>query len=767
MKLSREKNASIGIYILAGIILCGMFLQHRRDDFSQVFYPECKSYNNVTDILPRLSLQAGEYTVSLEVETEGTVPEAVFQVYSEEQGSVLTEQINNTAADFSYTFRLEEPSNEVLFRVVYAGYDGSETERVQAAVMTVSGDRPLCRDALLGMALFLVLYLAWGLCYFRGGTAAGDEDMYAALVCLSVVFSSYPLMKGYLISGHDLAFHLSRVEGIKDGLLCGQFPVRVHPLHLNGYGYGTAALYPELFLYIPALLRLAGMSMVAAFSFFLFLVNLATALLMYDAVKSMTGSSYYAALSSVVYTLSIYRFSCIYQRAALGEALALCFLPLAVSGIYHVLLGDQRKWPRLVLGAAGIFQSHLISTLLTALLAVCLGLACFRNLFADRRWLALLKSIVVLLLLNLWFLVPFFDFYRLDLNLHHAENLFHDHAVIPAQLFCLLGDEIGVSNPLESGIRWEMSITLGISVSLCLLGCIWLFFYRKKGKGSFGKKLFWLGAVCLLGSTALVPWKSLERLGFLDTLTRTVQFPWRLLGPATAMAVMALADAGAREYPGTGRRREQKTVLAVLACTGIFSCISLGSGLLQNGEVYLRRLQSVRIDDPTVAVDGSAIGQNKEYLIYGTDEERLTADLYSASADCVQVLEHRKKGTTVTVSYTNGGEDGWIEVPLLWYPGYKAAEPDTGRELPVQAGDNNVLRVSVPGGGAGSFRVSYAGRGRYHGAEAVSLLTLLSCAGIFVFRRRKGLLQSLRRGMAAPEQELPVSGPQAGAGNNG
>ncbi|MCI8674175.1 MAG: hypothetical protein HFI89_11940 [Lachnospiraceae bacterium] len=742
MKLLHEKIVSIRIYILAGAILCGMFLQHRKDDFSRVFYPECMSYDNVTDILPRLSLSAGTYTVSLEVEAEGTVPEAVFQVYSEEQGSVLTTPINNMSADFSYAFQLEEPSNDVLFRIVYAGYDGSEAERVEVAAMIVSGDRPLSRDALLCMLLFLVLYVAWGLYYFRGKTAAKEEGLYGALVCLAVAFSSYPLMKGYLINGHDLAFHLARVEGIKDGLLCGQFPVRIHPPHLNGYGYGTAALYPELFLYIPALLRLMGVSAVAAFSFFLFLVNLSTALIMYDAVKSMTHSSYYAALAFVVYTLSIYRFSCVYQRAALGEALALCFLPLAVSGMYHVLLGDPRKWSRLVMGATGIFQSHLISTLLTALLAVYLGLAYFRNLFVDRRWLALLKSIGVLLLLNLWFLVPFFDFYRLDLNLNAAENLFYEQAVIPAQLFCLLGDEIGVSHPLENGIRWEMSITLGISVSLCMLGCIWLFFYRKKGKGSFGRKLFWFGAGCLLCSTTLVPWNRLEKLIVLDTLTRTVQFPWRLLGPATAMAVMALADAGAREYSGGERAQEKKLVMAALVCAGIYSCISLGGGLLQSSEPCLRRLQSVRIDN-------SALGQNKEYLIYGTDEGQLTADRYLTSADSVQVLERQKKGTTVTVTYTNGGNDGWIEVPLLWYPGYKAKELRTGEELLVQAGDNHVLRVIVPSGRTGSFRVSYVGRGRYHGAEAVSLLTFQFCVGGFVFRRRKGMLQSIRKSAAS------------------
>lgn len=62
--------------------------------------------------------------------------------------------------------------------------------------------------------------------------------------------SCYPLLNEYIIVGHDLAFHLNRIEGIKKGLLSGQFPVRIHPTHFGGYGYATPIMYPEMLLYI-------------------------------------------------------------------------------------------------------------------------------------------------------------------------------------------------------------------------------------------------------------------------------------------------------------------------------------------------------------------------------------------------------------------------------------------------------------------------------------------------------------------------------------
>lgn len=37
-----------------------------------------------------------------------------------------------------------------------------------------------------------------------------------AAICLITFFASVPLLSSYLYSGHDLPFHLLRIEGVKD-----------------------------------------------------------------------------------------------------------------------------------------------------------------------------------------------------------------------------------------------------------------------------------------------------------------------------------------------------------------------------------------------------------------------------------------------------------------------------------------------------------------------------------------------------------------------
>ena len=727
MKRSWNRIWPAAAYALAGLAVCVLlWFQQDLDCFKELAVTSTDS-GNITEISPGFIVPEGEFLVDVQVLDAGNVADASIEFYCLEHGQIFIAPINNGIRVNTYQILFREQTNSIHARIIYP--EGTQ-ERIQVTGLTIWSDDPLYTDARFALALVIILYALFGLYYFSG-RKPGRDWIYAGAVALAVLFASYPLFSDYLVECHDLNFQLYRIEGIKDALLSGQFPVRVHPTHINGYGYATAALYPELFLYIPALLRMMGMSVVMTFKVFLFLINLATALVMYGAVKSMTRSSYYATLASVVYTVAAYRIICVHERAAVGEILAMCFMPLMVSGIYHVFVGDKKKWPQLVLGATFIFQSHLISTILAAFLAVFLGLVYIRRLFSEKRWLYLLGSVGMILLLNLWFLVPFFDFYGLDLVQKHLSdggNIFHDHVIIPAQLLNLIGDNYGLSYELSHGMVGEMSQTLGMAVSLCLLACCVIYLICKKGRKTFGLPLFIFGLASLVCSTSLVPWQKLEGIGIINTITTTVQFPWRLLGLTTLAVVMSAAIAGARFYPELTEKRK-RLVLSVFLGLGIYGCVAFGASATQNTTVYLEKAQAINTN--------STIGMNQEYLLYGTDTEKLTASLYTISLDGVQVLDHGKSGSNVTVDYANGLEDAWIEVPLLWYPGYKAVDMTTGRELAVSAGTNNVIRVHLPDYSEGTFRVYYAGRGRYRAAEIVSALTVLGWAGASAYQRRK------------------------------
>ena len=98
-----------------------------------------------------------------------------------------------------------------------------------------------------------------------------------AALSLFTLAASLPLCSESFIEGHDILFHLLRIEGIAASLAGGDFPARLHSFAFNGYGVPTGYFYPDIFLYFPALLRLAGIPVAIAYNLYCFAINIITA----------------------------------------------------------------------------------------------------------------------------------------------------------------------------------------------------------------------------------------------------------------------------------------------------------------------------------------------------------------------------------------------------------------------------------------------------------------------------------------------------------
>ena len=105
-----------------------------------------------------------------------------------------------------------------------------------------------------------------------------------------ILISSIPLGNDHLYGGSDITYHLLRLGNIKDGFLSGQFPVRIDPSWLFGNGYASSVCYGELFLYIPAFLRLIGFTLQGSWMWFLLILNGATCLVSYHCFKNIFNS---------------------------------------------------------------------------------------------------------------------------------------------------------------------------------------------------------------------------------------------------------------------------------------------------------------------------------------------------------------------------------------------------------------------------------------------------------------------------------------------
>lgn len=330
-----------------------------------------------------------------------------------EQGDKIAAwPIDPRKTELTADFTVSRDTKQLEVCINYSGKGGLTVKELSLKPHTL-----FYADTYFMIAVILLLHFA-GWWYINGGRERIPKGMLVdGCVILGVtILATTPLMQTYLYNADDLCYHLARLEGLKDGILDGQMPVNILPEGLENNGYMNA-MYPYLFLYIGAFLRICRMSLAFSYKVLIFLSNLASACSIYVAVKSVVKSRRSVLLAVVFYTLMPYRFTNILSRGDLGETLALIFWPMVIAGLYHLVMGDRKKWYYLVIGFSGALQSHILSvTYVAAICALTALLYCVR-IVRDKRYVELLKAAGLTVLLNAWYLAPFlFYYYRENLN---------------------------------------------------------------------------------------------------------------------------------------------------------------------------------------------------------------------------------------------------------------------------------------------------------------------------------------------------------------
>ncbi len=538
----------------------------------------------------------------------------------------------------------------------------------------------LAAALLAGAVMTVLLALSWD------DSRRGRERRFdAAVIVGAAVFASMPLLWQGIYGGHDLHFHLNRIEGIAAGLRAGQFPVRIHASTLLGYGYAAPQFYPEWFLYIPAVMRNLGVSLAMAVRLCEMSINLLTALSAYACGRRLFAERKIALGASVLYTLCMYRLVNLYVRATIGESLAMVFFPLLLAALLDVLTGDERRWPMMALAMTGIFMSHLLSTLFAALLCALGAVLCVKNLLREpRRILAILKAAAVTALCSAAFLVPMLS-YTLGsgINTSVALDAWQHVMKLGAYLVGFPGDHAGIPDSAKD-FAYTVGVVPGYAV---MIGCALLLVRRYvQGRDALqaeeavcDKKMFALlavGALLLLAATEVFPWDFACNLPRpFSTFFKQIQYPWRLVGVAAPMLCIAAAWGYLRE------ERWRTPMLFVLTLL----CVITGGYTMQS---------FVQQDAPLLFAESfcdTRIGQH-EYLYPNTEKATLEPGaIVAGKTDNYAVSNYSKRGTNLSFTIDLPEGCAYLDVPLLYYPGYRAQV--NGQDVRVVLGESNVIRL--------------------------------------------------------------------------
>ncbi len=622
-------------------------------------------------------LDAGDYRIGIAYRTDGGGDELVLYDNGRE---LAVHELDPDATYQEYPFTLEHSCPDFSYEIRYGGENSILIQSV-----TLSAKKRFYRDTDFLIIVFLLLTAAFALWRYRfARKGRGIREDYIVLTLLGIgAFSSLPYFNTGLSWAVDLCYHLIRIEGIKDGLMAGQFPVVIYPEALHGNGY-LNCMYPNLLLYLPAFLRMKGVSLADSFKFLVILCNFATAFLTYHCARTIGGNPKAALLASLLYSCCPYRYTNIYARGAVGEFLAMTFFPLIFAGLYHVLLGDRKKWGYLVLGMSGLLQTHILSVTLGALFCTLFCVLYLKPLLLEGRILSLCKAALVSLLINLGFLVPFLDFYQ-------NGNLWTD----ALELGTYQEYTLNLSGLLGSQTTGDYYVlTLGVPLAFCLMISLAyvLLEGKKAGEDGYLRYLFLLGAFLLFMSLNFFPGWEMMTLPSLKLLLEKVQFPWRLLGPASLLFAMTGSICCFRSNMLS---RYGRVLFIALAGLCMLSATRFKSEdfAYPDNRIYTRGHESKLIGIPKGA---NTVVYPFEWRPRHTVDSDLTTEPSLSDSSQISLQSIKREGTTTTLQYSCLSEDQYIEVPVIYYMGYEAVD-ENGAPVPLESGYNNRIRVTLSG----------------------------------------------------------------------
>ena len=614
---------------------------------------------------------------------------------------------------------------------VHADYAGTGTFVIKDIRVLKTNQGSICTLVLL-LAVYLLAgsYQWWKRRHRDEEKRRNGKYVMAGLTGI-VVLSSLPLLVDYYLGGGDMGFHLLRIEGLAEGLKSGQIPVRIQPEWLKGHGYAVSIFYCDTFLLLPALLRLAGFPVFSAYRFFMIAVNLATAWIAYVCFMRLFSSRYIGLLGSVLYTLAPYRLYCVYTRNAVGEYTAMTFLPLICAGFVMVFRNgeaegteEERRGRRyLVLGFTGIVQSHVITVELVLAFSVLMCIVLWRYLFRKKVILDMIKAASAVILLNLWYIVPFMDYFITgDFGFKHASaRRIQERGLLAAHLFYTWNRAGENEHFNETGMTGTVPATVGAALLICiLLFLYWRMHGKKAGTAGWeygtARVALFIGCTAMLCSLNLFPWDKIQRQNrIFASLVSNIQFPMRFLLVA-AVTLSLLGCAAGKLFLNWKGERKGKIIIGCIMAVGVFSSMFYTNDMLFCKDNVLRLYTAENMGN------GAILGA--EYLPYGT-EQALISYQDRRAGEGVRIEEYHADYLEAEIACENKMDgDGYIDCSLLYYKGYRAEESASGEKFRVTAGENGLVRVIVPADFQGKIRVWFEGMWYWRFAEIISLMTL-------------------------------------------
>ena len=521
------------------------------------------------------------------------------------------------------------------------------------------------------------------------------------IVLISILISIFfciPLYNNTLHLGSDTGFHLTRIQEWRDAILEGvKYPYMWWHANFN-FGYPAPLYYCQLLLFPAVYLISKGVSLVISYKIYLFLlIACATFLIGFAQCKISKNKKISIMITMCIYIVNPHSIISIFRRSALGELMALVFLPLALLGIYYALYDDHHKWYYLTLGFTGLVLSHNITFILTCILFALFILINIKSVIKNKQIiLSIIKAVICTVLLSLFFALPMLE--GLANNQMFINNQSHSSYIYGISFYDLFNFKCD----------WSVSACVSPGPYLMFVPLLGLLVKNKKEENKFIFDCWIIGYVLMLCMTKYFPWQLFKFMNFM-------QFASRLL-PLT-MCLEALAGGYYFEkfinQLGIASLKLLPTLILLLLITipTYFQLQTTRGGMYgYSNDMTLDEAYDVLYKDGEASTyyDAQALSSadylpivNAEYTTYeyyvpsislsnSINETSTYMEIDDALIDNTEYYHYK------FVINSNDNDNAWISIPRTYYYGYKVKAYIDGKLVseiaPYQDSRNGTLR---------------------------------------------------------------------------
>ncbi len=545
--------------------------------------------------------------------------------------------------------------------------------------------------------------------------------------------------------GQDLGFHLNRIEGIVTELKAGHFPIKMESFWMDGYGYPVPIYYGDILLYIPAILRLMGIGVVTSYKCYVILITFATVLIAYLCFKKIFVRYDIALALSLIFSSASYRLENVYIRAAVGEYTAMAFYPIILLAMYLIYTSNKKiDWKEIIknatllaLGVTGLVNAHILSLEIVGIVLIIFCLIKFKKTFTGKTILTFLLSGVEIVIVNLFFIIPFVDYFvNVDANINNVvgnARTIQDSGMYLWEYVSFF--KIPFSN-VEGVGDARLLVTPGIVCILSLISAI-ILWVRKKATKSM--KAIILSSIALMFlSSRYFPWDFLAKNLKVGDFLAQVQFPWRYIGIVLILLTWLAGQ--------VIEKLDKKMLVGTAYTVIILATFATNNWFTVSYKTYAEFKYFKEAED----LDTFDMGFI-EYLRADTVREDFTntIDVTYKDGETGDVVTQRydvNKGTPNHRTYRNGYEtkyeiiapkDSNVTFPIVNYKGYKAFDKDND-SLDIEDGDNDLLSIDFDDGYEGEIYITFEQPTIWIVAEIISLIGIVLLISILIIITKRG-----------------------------